>query len=57
MKQQEIQYLALDEHQATVVATLRDVRGAARVGVTPSIFGRQLPSRVRKCEALPPPGA
>jgi hypothetical protein len=31
MKQQAIQYLALDVHQATVVATLRDARGSIQM--------------------------
>jgi hypothetical protein len=34
MKNQAIQYLAFDVHQATVVATLRDAHGATRMRAT-----------------------
>jgi hypothetical protein len=34
MKNQAIQYLALDVHQATVVATVRDQQGAIRMRAT-----------------------
>ena len=34
MKDQAIQYLALDVHQATVVATVRDQTGAVRMRAT-----------------------
>ena len=47
MKQQAIQYLALDVHQATTVATVRTENGSIRMRATVATEARAIGSLVR----------
>ena len=47
MKQQAIQYLALDVHQATSVATVRDASGAIRMQATVPTEAKAIVSLVK----------